>query len=319
MSRARARRLLLVGDTPEARRLRESFQQLAPGDWEWLGTASDTPVDVALQPWLGASDELPGLVSRHRPTHVVVALAHPPLALARTLLQLRDRAPTVLDVDTAHEELAQRFPLVGSEQAWAMALRCLSRRRPLSRAAKRSLDILVGLGAAAALVLVLPPAALALRLEGAWSVFVAERRVGLRGMRFTLLRLRTSRDAQGAGWPLAEPPPPLRTGAWLGRLRLDRLPRAFALLAGHLSLVGPRAVDEAAQERAERESPAFLLRTAVKPGLVGWEQLHRESRSLYDALRPLEYDMYYIKHQSLALDLRILLLAALSVLGFRRR
>jgi lipopolysaccharide/colanic/teichoic acid biosynthesis glycosyltransferase len=105
------------------------------------------------------------------------------------------------------------------------------------------------------------------------------------------------------------------TGKIVHRLRLDRLPLALALVAGNMSLVGPRATAPDTFSRLECESPVFRLRTLVKPGLLGWEQLHRESRSSYDTLRPLEYDLYYIKHYSLRLDLLILARSAAAFVG----
>jgi lipopolysaccharide/colanic/teichoic acid biosynthesis glycosyltransferase len=318
VTRIRPRRLLLVGDDCSARRLRESFQQSAPRHWQWVGVVTDSPPDADLGPLLGASGELRDIVSRERPTDVVVALDHPGLTLARTLLQLTEAGVRLVGAHALHEEMTRRVALLGEREPWATAFCRLSYRRPFFHAVKRTLDLIAALFAVAALAVVILPVTLVLVLEGAGSVFVAERRVGFLGRRFTLLRFRTTRDVRGGlHWPLTDPPAPTRSGSYFRRFGLDRLPQALAILAGHLSLVGPRAPDYEAQQRFEQESPVFLVRTLVKPGLTGWEQLHRESRSIYDALRPLEYDVYYIKHQSLGLDLRILARTALALAGIR--
>lgn len=319
MNRTSSRRLLVVGDSGATRRLHESFQQLAPRRYVWLGIVADGPVDGNLGVTLGDSRDLAEIVSRHRPTDLVVALERPGLTLTKTLLQLAGNGVRLVDARNLREELTQRVAVLGDEDVWVTALARLSCRRWGARAVKRALDLLAAICAVFALAVVLFPVALALKLDRAGSVFVAERRVGRFGRPFTLLRFRTARCAPGAQqWPFVDPPPPTRTGEYIRRIGIDRLPQAFAILAGHLSLVGPRAIEPEYLRRIERESPVFLLRSAVKPGLTGWEQLHREGRRIYDTLRLLEYHLYYIKPQSISLDLRTLMRSALALFGLRR-
>ena len=319
-SRRQPRRLLGVGNTDATRRLRESFLQSAPRNWDWLGVVDDRAVEAEVGPWLGTQGELQRLVFNYRPTDIVVCQELPTLTAAKALLQLRAGGVRLVGFTALHEEMTERALLGSEAQAWEVAMRALSCRRWWFDVTKRMLDLVAGVSGLAVLGLVVLPVALGLKLERAGSVFVRERRVGFLGQRFTLLRLRTARDAVGPQrWPFVDPPPPLRTGSLIRRLGVERLPQALAVLAGHLSLVGPRAAEQEVHERLERESPIFLLRTAAKPGLVGWEQVHRESRAIFDSLRPLEYDFYYVKHQSLVLDLRILASAALTLLGARRR
>jgi lipopolysaccharide/colanic/teichoic acid biosynthesis glycosyltransferase len=171
----------------------------------------------------------------------------------------------------------------------------------------------------AAFAVALIPLAPLLALERAGSIFVHERRVGRFGRPFTMLRFRTARKASGEPhWPFADPAAPTRIGAVIGRLGIDRLPQSLAILSGHLSLVGPRPMDVEAQQRIAQALPVFLARSAIKPGLTGWEQMHHESRSNLDLLRQLEYDLYYVKYQSAALDICILWRRALAVAGLRR-
>lgn len=319
MSRISSRRLLIVGDSDPARRLHESFQQRAPRNWEWLGVVADGPAGADLGMKLGMTSDLAEIASRHRPTDLVVAVRSPGLSLCKTLLHLAKNKFRVIDVRTLHEELTHRVPVLGDDHAWDTALSRLSRQSLWTRTGKRTLDLIAGTCAFLAFALALFPVALGLTLERAGSVFVLERRVGHLGRLFTLVRFRTTRSGPaGQNWPFVEAPAPIRTGALIRRFGIDRLPQSLAILAGHLSLVGPRAAEAQSLQRIERESPVFLLRTAVRPGLIGWEQLHTESRSNYDALRPLEYDLYYIKYQSFRLDLRILAHRALAFFGVDR-
>jgi lipopolysaccharide/colanic/teichoic acid biosynthesis glycosyltransferase len=309
------RRLLIVGESSEVERCSESFRQLAPLGWEWIGIASDTRAPQSLGKHVGTTHELTGLVTHHRATDLALAIENPEMHLCRTIFDLARAGIRVTDIRTFHEQLTRRLPLLGNDGAWCTALIRMSRRSWWTRLAKRSLDMIAGAIAFTAFALVLIPVAMGLALERAGSIFVSERRVGHFGRRFILLRFRTERDyPAGRAWPFSDPPAPLRTGAVIRRLGIDRLPQCLAILRGTLSLVGPRAAEVQYHERVEREFPMYLTRTVVKPGLTGWEQLHRESRITYDKLRPLEYDLYYIKHQSLGLDLRILADTALKVI-----
>ncbi len=308
MVQASTRRFILVGDNPSARRLHESFQQFAPVGWEWLGAVTDDSTGADLGGKLGLTRDLADIVSRHGPTDIVLAIQSPGLLLWQTLLQLVSDGVRMTNVRTLHEELTHRVQVVGDNDVLDTTLDHLAHRRLGTCAAKRMLDLAAGACAFAAFTAALFPVALGLTLERAGSVFVRERRIGRLGQPFTLLRFRTIRNGDDRQhWPLVEAPVPIRTGAFIRRLGIDRLPLSFALLAGHLSLVGPRPAEVGYQQRVQREFPAFLARSAVKPGLLGWEQLHRESRSAADRIRQLEYDLYYIRHQSFGLDLRIIL------------
>ena len=315
MSRRSARRLLIVGDSAGARRLYESFQQLAPADWHWLGVVADTSTDIGLGVTLGNTRDLGEIIAGHHPTDVVTT-GQLGLTLTKIVLQLPESGVRVVDVRSMHEELTHRVAVLGDEEVWVTMLKKLSCPRGPSGVAKRVLDLVAAVCAVIVLAMVFVPVALALKLSGAGSVFVVEQRIGRRGRPFKVLRFRTARAGpESAQWPFVDPPAPTPIGSIIRRAGIDRLPQAFSILAGDLSLVGPRAAVLESAQRMERESPVFLLRTVVKPGLLGWEQLHRESRTFYDALRVLEYDLYYVKHQSFGLDLRILVYSALALLG----
>jgi lipopolysaccharide/colanic/teichoic acid biosynthesis glycosyltransferase len=318
MAQPSTRRFIVLGGDHAVGRLHESFQQQAPRHWEWVGVVTDAAADIDAGVSLGTARDLGEIVARHRPTDLVVAVRSPDLKLSRSLLALARGGLRVACVRAAHEELTRRVTVDGDDRAWEIALGNLSRRGGWARATKRMLDLVAGLGAFAVFALILAPVALGLKLERAGSIFVAERRIGLLGRSFTLLSFRTRLDAPARQWPFADAPALTRTGAMMMKFRLDSAPHALAILAGHLSLVGPRAENVEMQGRVERENPVFLARTTVKPGLTGWEQLHRESRSIFDTLRRLEYDLYYVKHQSFRFDLQILARSVLAVLGSRR-
>jgi sugar transferase (PEP-CTERM system associated) len=191
------------------------------------------------------------------------------------------------------------------------------RRDPLRLISCRALDLL---GSVAALGLTLPfmlLTALAIKLEDGWCapVFYRQRRVGLGGRPFNVLKFRSMRtDAEIDGrpqWAQMRDPRVTRVGSFIRRIRLDELPQLINVLRGQMSLVGPRPErPEFVAELAER-IPYYVERHCVKPGITGWAQLcYPYGSSEQDSLEKLQYDLYYVKNNSLLFDLAILLQTA---------
>ena len=157
-------------------------------------------------------------------------------------------------------------------------------------------------------------AALAIRVESHGPVIYRQRRVGLHGHAFDVLKLRTMVEGAehiGAGLAIdANDPRVTRLGALLRRTSLDELPNLVNVLRGEMSLIGPRPTLPAQVERyTERQRG----RLAVKPGITGWAQVN--GRASLPWSERIELDLYYIEHRSLAMDLRILWRTAALVVG----
>ena len=170
---------------------------------------------------------------------------------------------------------------------------------------KRILDLA---GAGLALLLASPLlllAALAIKLDDRGPVLYRQRRVGRDGEEFDLLKLRTmivGAEAQGAGWAVnAGDPRITRAGRALRRLSLDELPQLWNVVRGEMSLVGPRPT---LAYQVERYTPRQRRRLEVKPGITGWAQVQGRARVPWDDR--IEFDVWYVEHRSLWLDLRIL-------------
>jgi lipopolysaccharide/colanic/teichoic acid biosynthesis glycosyltransferase len=170
---------------------------------------------------------------------------------------------------------------------------------------KRILDLA---GAGLALLLASPLlllAALAIKLDDRGPVLYRQRRVGRHGDEFDLLKLRTmivGAEAQGAGWAVNEGDPRItRAGRVLRRLSLDELPQLWNVVRGEMSLVGPRPT---LAYQVERYTPRQRRRLEVKPGITGWAQVQGRARVPWDDR--IEFDVWYVEHRSLWLDLRIL-------------
>jgi lipopolysaccharide/colanic/teichoic acid biosynthesis glycosyltransferase len=152
---------------------------------------------------------------------------------------------------------------------------------------------------------VLAGAALAIKLDDGGPVLYRQRRVGLNGEEFDLLKLRTmveGAEHRGAGYAVNEGDPRItRVGRALRRLSLDELPQLWNVVCGDMSLVGPRPT---LAYQVERYTPRQRRRLEVKPGITGWAQIHGRARLPWDDR--IELDVWYVEHRSPWLDLKIL-------------
>ena len=176
-------------------------------------------------------------------------------------------------------------------------------------AVKRVLDIAGALLLGVFALLPVTLACLALiRLETPGKALLVQPRKGQRGKVFGMLKLRTMREEpHGSGTaPMASDARITRVGRWLRRSRFDELPQLWNVLRGEMSLIGPRPEWTRTAEALEAEIPQFAFRYLVRPGITGWAQVHQGHVTAADAARvKLEYDLYYAKNMSLALDLAI--------------
>jgi lipopolysaccharide/colanic/teichoic acid biosynthesis glycosyltransferase len=178
----------------------------------------------------------------------------------------------------------------------------------------RALDVA---GASVALALTSPVlglAALAVKLEDGGPVLYRQRRVGLHGEEFELLKLRTmveGAERQGAGWAVNEGDPRItRVGRFLRRLSLDELPQLWNVVRGDMSLIGPRPT---LAYQVERYTTQQRRRLEVKPGITGWAQIHGRARLPWE--ERIELDVWYVEHRSPLVDLQILLRTPLVLFG----
>ena len=153
--------------------------------------------------------------------------------------------------------------------------------------------------------------ALLVKLDSRGPAFFRQRRVGLYGQPFTLLKLRSMRidaEARGAQWASEGDPRITRVGRFIRKVRIDELPQVWTVLSGRMSFVGPRPEVPAFVDDLEDRLPYYAERHMVKPGITGWAQINYPyGASIEDSRRKLEYDLYYAKNYTPFLDLLILL------------
>jgi lipopolysaccharide/colanic/teichoic acid biosynthesis glycosyltransferase len=178
----------------------------------------------------------------------------------------------------------------------------------------RALD---AVGASLGLALASPflaASALAIKLEDRGPVLYRQRRVGMRGEEFELLKLRTmvvGAETKGAGLAVNRGDPRItKVGRLLRRLSLDELPQLWNVVRGEMSLIGPRPT---LQYQVDRYTNRQRRRLEVKPGITGWAQIHGRAKLPWE--ERIELDVWYVEHRSPWLDLRILLRTPLALFG----
>jgi exopolysaccharide biosynthesis polyprenyl glycosylphosphotransferase len=156
----------------------------------------------------------------------------------------------------------------------------------------------------------IPLIILAVRLSSPGPILFRQTRVGRRGRPFTVLKFRTmSQDAedQGAVWATKNDPRVTPVGRFMRQTRLDEIPQLWNVLRGEMGFVGPRPERPEFVQWLSSEVPFYDLRHMIRPGITGWAQVrYRYGASLEETKHKLEYDLYYIKHLSLGLDLLIM-------------
>lgn len=182
--------------------------------------------------------------------------------------------------------------------------------KAISRVAKRALDFAIATIGMVVLWPLMMAVALAIRWQMGSPVLFRQRRPGLHARPFTILKLRTMTAGDTSATHASDETRLTSLGARLRRYSLDELPQLWNVMKGEMSLVGPRPL---LTEYLERYTPEQARRHEVKPGITGWAQV--QGRQDIPFSRRLEYDVWYVDHQSLWLDLRILWMTLLKLLG----
>lgn len=301
---------------------RKVAQAIARHHWtglEAVGFIDDPrPALPCELPLLGSLSELDQVVADYDVDHVFIAL---PLErygeLPNLYRQLDELLVDVQLVPDIPNLAGMRLAMLEIDRLAFLALR-ENPHQGWHRLAKRSMDLALG-GAA---VLLLSPLMLALavlvKLTSPGPVLYRQPRAGLGGRTFEMLKFRSMRiDAErtsGPVWAAKDDDRCTALGRFMRRHSLDELPQLFNVLAGDMSLVGPRPERGIFVEKFRQQLPSYAQRHQVKAGMTGWAQVNgwRGNTSLR---RRLEFDLYYIAHWSLALDLKILWLTVWR--GFR--
>ena len=319
-----AKRLLIVGSGPSVSDLTRDIRMGHGGGYEAIGVVHDGPEASQYTgvPVLGRVSELTKVVAEQRPDIVVLAPGPNRPQTFGQLLEAAEAGFRVVELAQFYEHAYGRVPIRDLTRAWFMSVLHLY-QRPYSRVAKRSVDLL---GAGFLLVITLPLLpVIALLVRGTRGpVILRQFRIGEHGKLFTIYKFRTMYDdAETKGtavWSHANDPRVTPVGKILRRLRLDELPQLWNVVLGDMSLVGPRPERPEFLAELNAAVPFWTRRLLVKPGLTGWAQVRQGyAAGVEGTSDKLSYDLWYIRHRSLTVDIAICLRTLAVVLRGDRR
>lgn len=230
----------------------------------------------------------------------------------RTLMDMRLRGIYVYKAEEFYEEFFQKIPPSLIQDNWfAFTAGFALFHNRINLKLKRLIDILA---AGAIGIIALPVGlltALAIKLDSPGPIFYSQFRTGLNGHKFKVHKFRSMyQDAEkrGVQWASTQDPRITRIGKLIRLLRIDELPQLWNVLKGEMSLIGPRPERPEFDQELRQQIPYYDIRYLVKPGITGWAQVrYPYGASVEDAYQKVAYDLYYIKHYSLLLDLAIFL------------
>jgi exopolysaccharide biosynthesis polyprenyl glycosylphosphotransferase len=305
-------RVLMVGGGELAELVVRELQARSSLPYTIIGVVDDaTDSEVlARYPLLGPLAQLPKIIEEIQPERLVIALAQRRGRLSvGDLLPWRAAGMAIEHAADFYERIAGKVAL---EWLWPSTLiygRGIRVSR-LGNAVRRGVSLVVAVVGLVVFAPALAVIALAIKLDSGGPVFFVQRRQGARGRAFTLVKFRTMRPSasDGSEWARDHAQRITRLGKWLRRFRLDELPQFINMLRGDMNLVGPRPHPVSNIRLFSEKIPFYALRSAIPPGVTGWAQVrYGYANNLEEEIEKMRYDLYYIKHASFWLDVRILI------------
>lgn len=304
--RLRPERLLLVGNDPIMQDIREILEKsygqhyTIAGQWH---RQTHNPHPPSLHSFV-----------QEQQIDTVVFSVHSQVArqLSNDLVNIQFGNKHIIDAYTFYQFLTRKYPAYFLDDFWLLIN---ARRESFFPAMAERLKRLMDLGLALlALPLALPIClivSVAIKWDSPGPVLFIQERLGLNEVPFKLYKFRTMVDnaeaLTGPKWSTADDPRITRVGRILRKLRLDELPQLLNVLKGDMSIVGPRPIRKHFADIIDKEVPHYRLRFLAKPGLTGWAQVNYDyAGSNEGQAEKLQYDLFYLVHQSLWLDLLIL-------------
>ncbi len=312
------RRVLILGAGAAGTTVCRTLLHDHSSHYRVFGFVDDDPAKQMHQvdqiPVLGPHEALPEIAHHYRADEIIVAIsAEVRGSLFQSIMDCHEQGVAVTPMPLLYERLTGKIAVEHIGSQWYIAL-------PLQRhaassifsAIKRITDLVSGLIGSCIFILLLPFISIAIRLDTPGPIFYTQERAGLHGRSFRVRKFRSMiQDAERDGqprWATKDDQRITRVGRFLRKTRLDELPQVLNVLRGEMSLVGPRPERPQFIEQLQHQIPFYRTRLAAKPGLTGWAQInYGYGATVEDALIKLQYDLYYIKHQTPWLDFLIML------------
>lgn len=237
--------------------------------------------------------------------------------LTKQLYKNLSSGVTFYDLPTFYESLTGKIPVNLINEVWFLE-NLKEDKKNAYESLKRISDIIISIIGLIVAVPILPFLAIAIKLESPGPVFFTQIRTGKNGKDFLAIKLRTMvKDAEkkGAEWAKENDPRITRLGSFLRKTRIDEIPQLLNVLRGEMSFIGPRPERPEFVKTLVEHIPFYTQRLIVKPGLTGWAQINFPyGSSIEDSMEKMQYDLYYIKNRSIALDISITLKTINTVL-----
>jgi exopolysaccharide biosynthesis polyprenyl glycosylphosphotransferase len=265
-------------------------------------------------PVLGDRHNLSTDINRYSVDEIVLAISRPiDEELLQLLTNFHERGIAITPMPVLYEKITGKVAVEHIGSQWYSALPL--KKNPFdtfNRIGKRILDLICGTIIGLIFAAVFPFVALAIKLDSPGAIFYKQERVGQYGAKFTVYKFRSMvQNAERNGkaqWAVKGDARITKVGNFIRKTRLDELPQVLNVLRGEMSMVGPRPERYQFIKELQQQIPFYRTRLAVKPGLTGWAQInYGYGSTIEDALIKLQYDLYYLKHWSPWLDLKILL------------
>jgi exopolysaccharide biosynthesis polyprenyl glycosylphosphotransferase len=324
------RRVLVVGAGKAGLALAQTFNKLKPPPFNLVGFIDDDPHKSKHTcegfPVIASSRRLLQIVEDYDISDIVIAITGEIRGTTfQAILDAQEHGVEVTRMPILYEEMAGRVPVHHLESDWM--IRSFTDEMRVSRfyeLVKRLMDILGGGVGLLLFGISFPFILIATWIDSGFPIFYAQTRLGHGGQIFKIYKYRTMQqtaEADGeARLALENDPRVTHVGNFLRKTRLDELPQFWNVLSGEMSLVGPRAERPELVSEFQRQIPFYRARLLVKPGLTGWAQInYGYVANVTETVVKLEYDLYYIKHRSLMMDIMIVLRTIGTVLSRKGR
>lgn len=313
---SQARQVLIIGTDWATETIIGAIEQHGRDAYEIKGIIGDTDTvghSVCGVPIIGDGSDMLNYILRDNISEIIFNTT-PDLSgdVFRGVMDAYERGVALTPMPLLYERLTGRVPVHHVESNWTLVL-------PISGALlfdpypvlRWLVDTTLALLGLIVFVLMLPLLALIIRLDSPGATFYTQKRLGLNGKLFTIIKFRTMvKDAEaktGAVFSTKNDMRVTRVGRIMRKTRLDELPQVINILRGDMNIVGPRPERPEHVARLTEKIPFYRTRLVVRPGLTGWAQVKYTYGSTdEDAQVKLEYDLYYIRHRSIFLDLHII-------------
>jgi exopolysaccharide biosynthesis polyprenyl glycosylphosphotransferase len=312
------RRILVIGAGKAGRTLARLYKSMNPPPFHFVGFVDDDREKIGKSieglPVFGNSEQLLQVLEEQRVSDLVIGIMGVMRGITfQRILDAQEDGIEIIPMPTLYEEMTGRVPIQHLESDWLIrSFVDQARVSGFYELFKRVVDILGGLAGMVIFLAVYPFIALAILIDSGRPIFYSQSRLGKGASLFTIRKFRTMyQNAEADGKPrLASENDPrvTRVGSFLRKTRLDELPQFWNVVRGEMSLVGPRAERPELVEEFQRQIPFYRARLLAKPGLTGWAQInYGYVASVTETAVKLEYDLYYIKHRTLMMDIQIVL------------